>query len=121
MNWINMLPWYQWLVFAAVPPLIFLLYFLKLRRSPLQVPSTYLWAKTVEYLHVNSLCQRLRNNLLLWLQLLAVGLLALSCFNPGCDGTELSGDGILLIVDQSASMCETDTPEGVSRLGDAND
>ena len=77
--WIpNMLPWYQWAVFATVPLLIFLLYFLKLRRVPLEVPSTYLWSRTVEDLHVNSLWQRLRNNLLLWLQLLAVGLLALS-------------------------------------------
>jgi hypothetical protein len=114
-----MLPWYQWLVFAAVPPLIFLLYFLKLRRAPLQVPSTYLWSKTVEDLHVNSLWQRLRNNLLLWLQFLAVGLLGLSCFNPGCDGTELSGDRFIFIVDRSASMSATDTPEGISRLEEA--
>ena len=114
-----MLPWYQWAVFATVPLLIFLLYFLKLRRVPLEVPSTYLWSRTVEDLHVNSLWQRLRNNLLLWLQLLAVGLLALSCLNPGCDGTTLKGDRFIFVIDRSSSMSATDTPDDRSRLEDA--
>ena len=90
MNWINMLPWYQWMIFAIVPPLIFLLYFLKLRRVPLEVPSTYLWSRTVEDLHVNSIWQRLRNNILLWLQMLAILLLALSCL---CHFRRLGGGG----------------------------
>jgi hypothetical protein len=114
-----MMPWYQWLVFAIVPPLIFLLYFLKLRRVPLEVPSTYLWSKTVEDLHVNSLWQRLRKNLLLWLQLLAVGLLAASCFNPGCDGTKLTGERFIFVVDRSASMSATDTVDEITRLEEA--
>jgi len=114
-----MLPWYQWAVFATVPLLIFLLYFLKLRRVPLEVPSTYLWSRTVEDLHVNSLWQRLRNNLLLWLQLLAVGLLALSCLNPGCDGTQLSGNRFIFVIDRSASMAATDTLDDRSRLAEA--
>ena len=44
MSWINMLSWWQWLIMAAVPPLIVMLYFLKLRRMPVTVPSTYLVA-----------------------------------------------------------------------------
>ena len=115
----NMLPWYQWAIFAAVPLMIFLLYFLKLRRVPLEVPSTYLWSRTVEDLHVNSLWQRLRNNLLLWLQLLAVALLALSCLSPGCDGTELKGNHFIFVVDRSASMSAIDAPGGISRLEEA--
>ena len=99
--------------------MIFMLYFLKLRRVPLEVPSTYLWSRTVEDLHVNSLWQRLRNNLLLWLQLLAVALLALSCLSPGCDGTELTASRYIFVVDRSASMSATDTPDGVSRLAEA--
>ena len=117
----NMLPWYQWAIFAAVPLMIFMLYFLKLRRVPLEVPSTYLWSRTVEDLHVNSLWQRLRNNLLLWLQLLAVALLALSCLSPGCDGTELTANRFIFVVDRSASMSATDTPDGNSRLAEAKD
>lgn len=119
MNWINMLPWYQWLIFAIVPPLIFLLYFLKLRRVQVEVPSTYLWSRTVEDLHVNSIWQRLRNNILLWLQLLAILLLAISCLNPGCEGTQLVGERFIFVVDRSASMSATDTEQGTTRLEEA--
>ena len=119
MSWINMLPWYQWLILGLVPPLIFSLYFLKLRRMPVEVPSTYLWIKTVEDMHVNSIWQRLRKSILLLLQLLAVLLLTLSCLRPGCEGEKLAGDRFIILVDQSASMSATDTEKGVSRLDEA--
>ncbi|MEL7498376.1 MAG: BatA and WFA domain-containing protein [Planctomycetota bacterium] len=119
MNWVNMMPWYQWLIFAVVPPLILILYFLKLRRVPVEVPSTYLWSRTVEDLHVNSIWQRLRNNILLWLQLLTILLLALSCFNPGCEGTQLVGERFIFVVDRSASMSVTDLEGDTSRLEEA--
>ena len=54
------LAFWQWLILLALPPLVVLLYFLKLKRQPLEVPSTYLWHRTIEDLHVNSLWQRLR-------------------------------------------------------------
>ena len=38
----DLLRGWQWAMMLAVPPLIILLYFLKLRREPLEVPSTYL-------------------------------------------------------------------------------
>ena len=117
--WINSLPIYQWIILGLVPPLIFLLYFLKLRRVPLEVPSTYLWTKTVEDMHVNSLWQKLRQNLLLMLQLLAALLLMLSCLRPGCDGEELAGERFIFVVDQSASMSATDTETGITRLEEA--
>lgn len=119
MNWINSLPLYQWLILGLIPPLIFLLYFLKLRRVPLEVPSTYLWTKTVEDMHVNSLWQKLRKNLLLILQLLAVLLLMLSCLRPGCDGEQLAGERFIFVIDHSASMSATDTDKGISRLDEA--
>ena len=44
--------WYwPWLVLASLPPLLILLYFLKLKRRPLEVPSTFLWHRTIEDLH----------------------------------------------------------------------
>ncbi len=70
-SWAPMLSAWQWVVLAAVPPAIIALYFLKLKRLPLEVPSTYLWHKSIEDLHVNSIWQRLRQSLLLFLQLLA--------------------------------------------------
>ena len=70
MSLLNTLSWWQWALLGAVPSAIVLLYFLKLKRQPLEVPSTYLWSRTVEDLHVNTIWQRLRRNLLLFLQLL---------------------------------------------------
>ena len=70
MSWMSALSGWQWFLLLLVPPLILMLYFLKLRRTPLEVPSTYLWTRTIEDLHVNSIWQKLRNSLLLLLQLL---------------------------------------------------
>lgn len=110
------LPWWSWATLLAVPPLIFLLYFLKLRRTPVQVPSTYLWSKAIEDMHVNSLWQRLRRNLLLLLQLLFALMLLATCFRPGCDGTELVGERFIFLIDNSASMSATDTEDKKTRL-----
>src|SRR6202011_5394013 len=66
------IPWWFSLFLFLVPFAIVLLYFLKLKRKPLSVPSTFLWRKSIEDLHVNSLFQWLRENVLLLLQLLAV-------------------------------------------------
>jgi von Willebrand factor type A domain/Aerotolerance regulator N-terminal len=87
-----------------VPPLIVMLYFLKLRRLPVTVPSTYLWRRTVEDLHVNSIWQRLRKNLLLLLQLLVVAGLILACLRPGFRGQETLGKRTILMIDNSCSM-----------------
>src|SRR5262249_32710424 len=61
-------PWWAALGLLLVPLAIVLLYFLKLKRKPLQVPSTFLWRKSIEDLHVNALFQWLRDNVLLLLQ-----------------------------------------------------
>lgn len=114
---INMLSPWQWLIMAAVPPLIIMLYFLKLRRQPVQVPSTYLWRRTIEDLHVNSIWQRLRKNLLLLLQLLVVLLLILACLRPGYRGEETLGRRSIILIDNSCSMQATDV--GTSRLDEA--
>ncbi len=93
-----------------------LLYFLKLRREPVEVPSTYLWSRTIEDLHVNSLLQRLRRSLLLFLQLLAVALAAIALFRPGVRG-ETSGQGrTVFLLDTSASMRATDLEDGETRF-----
>jgi len=116
-GFINTLSWWQWIVLAAVPPAIILLYFLKLKRRPIEVPSTYLWHKSIEDLHVNSIWQRLRNNLLLLLQLLLLLLVAAALSRPNWRGTTLSGDRFIFLVDNSASMQATDV--GPSRLEEA--
>jgi hypothetical protein len=113
-HFLSTLSWWQWLVLAAVPPLIIMLYFLKLRRQPLEVPSTYLWRRTIEDLHVNSIWQRLRQSLLLLLQILLILLVIFACLRPGWLGTELVGKRFIFLIDTSASMNATD--EKPSRL-----
>lgn len=114
---VNMLSWWQWAILAAVPPAIILLYFLKLKRHPLEVPSTYLWHKSIEDLHVNAIWQRLRRNLLLFLQLLLILLAILALLRPGWRDRELVGNRFIFLVDNSASMQATDVAP--SRLAEA--
>src|SRR5262245_18533920 len=76
-----------WAVLAGVPVSIIALYFLKLRRRPVQVPSTLLWRRSMEDLHVYSLFQKLRRNLLLFLQLLFVAALLIALAGPRVMGT----------------------------------
>ncbi len=108
-----------WLAIGLVPPAIFALYFLKLKRQPLEVPSTYLWTKVIEDLHVNSIWQRLRQNLLLFLQLLLVALAIFALLRPGWQGESLSGRKFIFLVDRSASMSATDGDGDATRLDSA--
>lgn len=116
-QWTSMLSPWQWGLLALVPPAIVALYFLKLRRQPLEVPSTYLWHRSLEDLHVNSLWQKLRRSVLLWLQLLLVGLAILALLRPSWRGNRLAGDRFVFLVDNSASMAASDVAP--SRLAEA--
>lgn len=116
MSWISTLVPWQWGVLGLVPIGIVLLYFLKLRREPVQVPSTYLWSRTIEDLHVNSLLQRLRRSLLLFLQLLAVAIAAIALLRPGVRGESSGQDRTVFLLDTSASMRATDVADGDSRF-----
>lgn len=107
MQFLWAVPLGTWLLAALVPVGIFALYFLKLKRKPLVVSSTYLWRKSLEDLRVNSLWQRLRRNLLLWLQLLAAGLALLALLRPATARTE-SGTRRVFLIDNSASMSAID-------------
>ncbi|MBI3464153.1 MAG: BatA domain-containing protein [Planctomycetes bacterium] len=108
MNFLNALSPLQWAIAGAIPLGVIALYFLKLKRKPLQIPSTYLWQKSVEDLHVNSLFQRLRRNLLLFLQLLVLALALLAMARPAWKGTEAGGERHVIVIDNSASMSATD-------------
>ncbi len=98
----------RWFILAGVPVGIIALYFLKLKRRPVRVPSTLLWRKSLEDLHVNSFFQRLRRNLLLFLQLLAVVLAMLALAGLRSKGTSGQGQRYVLMIDNSASMSATD-------------
>ncbi len=119
MNWISMLQPAQWALLAVVPLGIIGLYFLKLRREPVEVPSTFLWSRTIEDLHVNSLFQRLRHSLLLLLQLLAVALAVMALLRPGRGGETMDQGRIVFLLDTSASMQATDVDGDENRFEQA--
>ena len=119
MDFITMLSGWQWALLALVPPAIIALYFLKLKRMPLEVPSTYLWHRTIEDLHVNSLWQRLRSSLLLFLQLLFVILLAIALLRPNWQSTRSVDERLIFLVDNSASMQSDDLNR--TRLAEAKE
>jgi hypothetical protein len=108
-------PWLWWL-FALVPLGVLLLYFLKLKRRALHVPSTFLWRKSIEDLHVNSLFQWLRRNMLLILQLLFLLGVGYALADPTYN-SEAQGRHLILMIDNSASMAASD--ESPSRLAKA--
>jgi hypothetical protein len=100
--------WSLAFILFLVPLAIILLYFLKLKRKPLSVPSTFLWRKSIEDLHVNALFQWLRQNLLLLLQLLAILLLIYGVMDFRLHGRTATGKHYILLIDNSASMAATD-------------
>ena len=99
-----------------VPPLLILLYFLRLKRKPVAVSSTFLWQQSIEDLHVNRLMQWLRRNVLLLLQLLAVLMLIYGILGPRWHASHLSGRHYILMIDTSCSMSATDVPSYPTRL-----
>lgn len=81
---------------------ILVLYILKQRMEPRTVSSTYLWKKALARMEADRPFQKLRRNLLLFMQLLTALLLTLSLLRPMTlsDG----GGEMLFVFDLSASM-----------------
>ncbi len=84
------------------------LYLLKMRRKDLRVPASFLWPPMTEEVRANSLFQRLKWNLLLFLQLLALTLLVLALARPQILQTGFGGKVTVIVLDASASMRATD-------------
>lgn len=87
---------------------IILLYLLRLRRVPRLVASVMLWERLVADIQANAPFQRLRKNLLLFLQLLALLILVLALARPFVVARGYEGQSIVLVMDCSASMRSTD-------------
>lgn len=96
------------LVGAIAVPALVILYFLKLRRVPREVSSTLLWKKAIQDLQANAPFQRLRRNLLLFLQLIILGLILLALAQPRSTDTASAGRKLVILIDRSASMRAVD-------------
>lgn len=89
---------------ALAIPALLLLYFLKLKRQEFKISSTLLWRKAVQDLQVNAPFQRLRKNLLLFLQLLVLAGLLFALGQPVAKFVSQTKRTIVVLVDQSGSM-----------------
>jgi len=87
---------------------ILALYFLRVRRQKVVVPSILLWQDLARSERLASPFDRFRSRLPLWLQLLLLALLALALARPSVQLGWGGGDAVVLIVDVSASMAATD-------------
>lgn len=99
--------------------LTLLWYFLKLRRRPLRVSSTLLWAKAARDLEVNAPLRWIRPSWLLLLQLLAVAFFSAAIGRPALSGAEGAPERWVVVIDRSASMSATDGDGGGTRLDEA--
>jgi hypothetical protein len=120
MSWFALLNWQTAAIAAAVViPALLVLYFLKLRRREMPVSSTILWKKAIQDLQVNAPFQKLRRNLLLFLQLLILLALLLALAKPVVNVPNVTaGKTTVILVDRSASM-SAKTADGKMRLDEA--
>ncbi len=105
MQWLAPLALIAFLPLAAA---IVALYLLKLRRRDFVVPSVFLWRRAVQDVQANAPFQKLRANLLLLLQLLALTCLVVGLAGPYLMARRLGGKSAIIVLDASASMKATD-------------
>lgn len=95
-----------WLLGLILP--IVLLYILKRRRIEVKVPSLLLWKQALEDMRAQTPFQKLRSNLLLFLQILIVVLITAILSQPHLLQTAQESRRWVLVLDGSASMRSTD-------------
>ncbi|HOM73375.1 MAG TPA: BatA and WFA domain-containing protein, partial [Armatimonadota bacterium] len=108
------------LVFLLAIPLagvIIALYLLKLKRKERVISSVFLWKQAIQDVQANAPFQKLKKNLLLFIQLAVIVLAVVALARPFARTTGLAGQNIVIIIDSSASMSATDS--GKSRFDEA--
>jgi len=100
--------------------LVLLYWMLRLRRRPVRVSSTLLWKRAVRDVEGNVPWQMVRPSVLLFMQLIAVVLLAIAIARPTRDaGLHIGGFGggeIVVVIDAGASMNALADLDGRTRL-----
>ncbi|MEQ9406424.1 MAG: BatA and WFA domain-containing protein [Fuerstiella sp.] len=94
-----------WFFLALIPLVV--LYFLKLKRPRMEIPSLALWQSVVNDQRVNSPFQKFRRNLLLLLQLILLCLIILALMQPFISAGPETAEYLPVLIDCSASMSAT--------------
>lgn len=97
--------------FALALPLIIIMYLLKKKYDDTTVSSHMLWQLVLKNMEANRPWQKLRNHLLLYLQLLMAAVLVLALMQPYIWASATAKDHVIVVIDQSASMAAQVLPE----------
>jgi Uncharacterized conserved protein (some members contain a von Willebrand factor type A (vWA) domain) len=91
------------LLLVSIPGII-ILYLLKQKHAEYIVSSLYLWQEALKDLEANAPWQKLRKNILMILQIIAVVLLALALSNPFLKDVGGNSNTVVVAIDTSMSM-----------------
>src|SRR5947209_16727269 len=101
-------------------PIVVIFYLLKVRRHDEEISSTFLWNDLIRDLAAHEPLQRLKWNLLLLLQLVALALITFAVARPFSEQVGQKPVQAILLVDGSASMQAKDVkPSRFNKAVDA--
>ena len=100
MHFVNYLPF----GLLILVPGIILLYILKQKSEDKDISSLYLWRETYKNIEVSKPWEKLKNNLLMYLQIAVVSGLIFALAGPYIASREGNVDHVVLVFDNSGSM-----------------
>ena len=95
-------PWALW--FLSFMPLVVLMYILKQKFEERQIGSIYLWQQVLKDIEVNTPWQKLKKNLLLFLQLLSILFLVFALSDPYFYTRGEMYSNLVIVIDNTGSM-----------------
>lgn len=112
MHWLSLGS--AWLALSCL--LIIAMYILKKRYEPRNISSHLLWRQVLQEQEANRPWQRLKNQLLLWLQLLIAILIVLALMEPAVEKELTRDTHAVILLDRSASMATSEAERGETYL-----
>lgn len=109
------------LLFGLSLPALLIFYLLKVKRRPRRVSSTWLWREAIEDARASVPFQKLRRNLLMFLQLLVLALITLALARPVLNLLQAKEGSTFILIDASASMGMRASAGGPTRLEEAKE
>ncbi|MBD5089767.1 MAG: VWA domain-containing protein [Clostridiales bacterium] len=100
MQFVNLLPF----GLLVLIPGIILLYILKQKSEDKDVSSLYLWRETYKNIEVSSPWERLKNNLLMYIQIAVILGIILALAGPYLANSQTGSKNMVLVLDNSGSM-----------------